>query len=333
VSPATQAWDTPPPRRYPGRLVAVAVVLILPAAVTTVLRVAPPSDDATALLASFIPYGIIGYLLALLVLLVALLRARRRWFLAILSVGVASLTVLHLSWLGPLFVPDDRPASRATLTVLTLNVYNGAADPDQIRDQAARVDLVVLVETTPKILRALATPPWRERFPYAVGGPETEQSNTTIYSRFPLSGGIVIGPTSFQQWITTVQAPGVGNVRLVAVHPCNPYCGGNRWASEHAALRRAIRPYLAERLVVAGDFNAIDDHGPLQDLRADGLRSAADLAGAGWMPTYPANRAYPPLFPIDHVLVNQRLTATEIHTVRVAGTDHLGLVATLAGAA
>ena len=333
MSPATQAWDTPPPRRYPGRLVVLAVVLILPAAATTVLRVVPPRDDATALLASFIPYGIIGYLLALLVLLVALLRAARRWFLATLSVGVASLTVLHLSWLGPFFLPDDRPASRATFSVLTLNLYNGAADPEQVRDQADRVDLVVLVETTPKILRALAAPPWRERFPYAVGGPEAEQSNTTIYSRFPLSGGIVVGPTSFQQWITTVQAPGVGNVRLVAVHPCSPYCGGDRWAGEHAALRRAIRPYLADRLVVAGDFNAIDDHGPLQDLRADGLRSAADLAGAGWMPTYPANRAYPPLFPIDHVLVNQRLTATEIRTVRVAGTDHLGLVATLAGTA
>ena len=329
MSSETHAWDTPPPRRYPGGLVVLAIVLALPAGVTTVLRVAPPRDDATALLASFIPYGIVGYLLALLVLLIALIRARRRRVLAVLTVAVAALSALHLSWVGPFFVADGPPAAGATFTVLSMNLYNGAADPAQLRAQANRVDVVVLVETTPTVLEVLSTRQWKERFPYAVGDPESEQSNTTIYSRFPLSDGIAIGPTSFQQWITTVRVPELGNVRLAAVHPCNPYCGGGRWASEHAELRRAIHPYLADPLVVAGDFNAIDDHGPLLDLRADGLRSAADLVGAGWVPTFPANRAYPPLFPIDHVLVNQRLTATEIHTVRVADTDHLGLVATI----
>lgn len=331
MSSERHAWDTQPRRRYPGGLLACAILLALPAGVTTVLRVAPPRDDATALLAAFIPYGVIGYLLALPVLLIAVVRARRRWFLAILSLGVAGLLGLHLSWIGPFFVADGRPASSVTLRMLALNLYNGHADPAQVRDQADGVDVVVLVETTADSLAQLATPDWRERFPYEVGGGREEQSNTTIYSRFPLSDGIVIGPTSFQQWITTVRVPALGNVRLAAVHPCNPYCGGGRWASEHDELRRAIRPYLADPLVIAGDFNAIDDHGPLQDLHADGLRSAADLAGAGWMPTYPANRDYPPLFPIDHIMLNQRLTATEIHTVRVAGTDHLGLMATIAG--
>ena len=330
MSSGREAWDTPPSRRYPGGLLALAIVLTLPGAATTVLRVAPPRDDATALLASFIPYGIVGYVLALLVLLIALLRARRRWFLTILTVAVAALVTLHLSWIAPFFVADRRPASEATFTVLTLNLYNGAADPAEVRDQANRVDVVVLVETTPDSLKVLATREWRERFPYAVGDPEEEQSNTTIYSRFPLSDGIAIGPSSFQQWITTVRVPALGSVRLSAVHPCNPYCGGDRWSAEHAELRRAIRPYLADPLVIAGDFNAIDDHGPIQDLHGDGLRSATDLAGAGWLPTFPANRAYPPLFPIDHIFLNQRLTATEIHTVRVAGTDHLGLVATIA---
>ena len=329
MSSATRAWDTSPPRRYPGGLVVLAVLLTLPAGAATILRLVPPRDDATALLASFIPYGIVGSLLALLVLLVALIRARRRRILAVLTAGVAALSTLQLSWLGPFFVADGPPAAGATFTVLSLNLYNGAADPDQIRDQAFRVDVVVLVETTPAVLEVLATSQWRERFPYAVGDPESEQSNTTVYSRFPLSDGQVIGPTSFEQWITAVRVPELGEVRLAAVHPCNPYCGGGRWAREHEERRRAIRPYLADPLVIAGDFNAIDDHGPMLDLHADGLRSAADLAGAGWMPTFPANRAYPPIFPIDHILVSERLTATEIDTVRVAGTDHLGLVATI----
>ena len=77
-------------------------------------------------------------------------------------------------------------------------------------------------------------------------------------------------------------------------------------------------------MVIAGDFNAIDDHGPLQALRLDGLKSATDIVGAGWMPTYPARRLLPLLLPIDHVMINSRLTATSIRTVRIAGTDHLG---------
>ena len=62
-----------------------------------------------------------------------------------------------------------------------------------------------------------------------------------------------------------------------------------------------------------------------------GLKSATDVAGGGWLPTYPANSRVPPLLPIDHVLINDRLTATEVGTFRLRGTDHLGLQVTLAG--
>ena len=42
------------------------------------LRVVPPTDDATALIAAFIPYGLLAYLLAFVCLVVASARARRR---------------------------------------------------------------------------------------------------------------------------------------------------------------------------------------------------------------------------------------------------------------
>ena len=96
------------------------------------------------------------------------------------------------------------------------------------------------------------------------------------------------------------------------MHPCNPYCGGGRWATEHRALRNAVAADLERPTIVAGDFNAVDDHGPMQQLRGLGLKSATDVLGAGWLPTYPANRRFPPLLPIDHVLVNDQLTATSI---------------------
>ena len=152
-----------------------------------------------------------------------------------------------------------------------------------------------------------------------------------MFSRFPLSQSSDYGHSAFTQWVTTVSVPGRAPVRLVAAHPCNPYCGRGLFAADHALLEGTVRANQGSPLVVAGDLNAIDDHAPLVRLRADGMRSATDLVGAGWVPTYPADRSFPPLFPIDHVLVNDQLTVTALRTVHLPGTDHLGLVATVAG--
>jgi endonuclease/exonuclease/phosphatase (EEP) superfamily protein YafD len=70
----------------------------------------------------------------------------------------------------------------------------------------------------------------------------------------------------------------------------------------------------------------------MQALRRLGLKSATDVAGAGWLPTYPADRPLPPLLPIDHVMINKGLTATSVTSFAISGTDHRGLFATLAGA-
>ena len=96
-------------------------------------------------------------------------------------------------------------------------------------------------------------------------------------------------------------------------------------------LRDTVAADLDRPTVVAGDFNAVDDHGPMQQLRGLGLKSATDVLGAGWLPTYPANRAFPPLMPIDHVLINEPAHRHLDHTFTIEGSDHLGLLAVLAG--
>lgn len=331
ATPAT-AWDT---RRAadPGQavLVTLAGMLALPGVVSTVLYLVPPTDDATALVASFVAYGIIAYAGALLCLLVALLRARRRRGLAVAAGLVALLTIGHLAWLGPLFVPDRRPSTTRSFTLLTLNVHAGTADPGAVARIAARADVVVLVETTAAFQRDLAAVGLDERFPHAVGDPREEGSDTAVFSRFRLGRGTLVGPSSFAEWSVPMEVPDVGLVRLIAVHPCNPYCGGGRWYAEHERLWGVVAEQGEGPLVVAGDFNAVDGHGPMQRLHRLGLRSAADLTGAGWRPTYPAGRSVPPLLPIDHVLVNSVLTVTALTVVTVPGTDHRGLLATVAG--
>ena len=281
-------------------------------------------------MASFIAYGLIGYALGLGCLGLVLLRARRRAGWAVLCSVVVALAMLHASWLAPFFVPDQRPVSTPPFTVMSLNLHAGQAASQQVWDQARQADIVILIEVTPVSMRNLESLGWVRRFPHAVGDSQVGVNGTVIYSRFPLGPGDLIN-TTFHQRLTTVAVPGIGTVTVMGVHPCNPYCGGNRWSSEHAVLAQIVAARRQGPLIMAGDFNAVDDHGPIQALRRLGLESATDVAGAGWLPTWPANRAVPPLIPIDHVMINAQLTATSVRTFGVDGTDHLGLITTLAG--
>jgi endonuclease/exonuclease/phosphatase (EEP) superfamily protein YafD len=326
-------WDTTrrPAATGQGLLLTVAGLFAVPAVASTVLRLIPPTDDATALAASFIAYGLLAYAVVLACLVIALVRARRRAALAALTGLTALLTAGHLAWLGPLFVPDGRPVSSEPFTVLTLNLHNGQADPAVVADLADQADVVVLLEVTGAAQRGLAAEGWDDKFPYAVGDPRSEGSNTAVFSRFRLSRGSLLGRSNFNQWSLAIEVPGLGLVRLLAVHPCNPYCGGGRWHTEHEVVRAAVAGHGDGPLVVAGDFNAVAEQGPVQRLHRLGLRSATDLVGAGWLPTYPVGGLLPPLLPIDHVLVNEGLTVTALTAVTVPGTDHRGLLATIAG--
>ncbi len=83
-------------------------------------------------------------------------------------------------------------------------------------------------------------------------------------------------------------------------------------------------------VVVAGDFNAVREHLPVRRLvRPDGLVDAAEASGAGWLPTYRADRWYPPLIQIDHVFVTPEIDVGPVETVRVREHAHLALVAWL----
>jgi endonuclease/exonuclease/phosphatase (EEP) superfamily protein YafD len=326
-------WDTVRPAApFQPLLLGIGVVALLAAAVFALLRLVPPADDATALVASFIPYGLVVALVALVCFGLALLRMRSRRVLAGLTLLSAVLLGLQVAWQAPLFVADGRAATSSGFTLLSLNTFKGQADPDEVAAAAAEADVVVLLEVTPSLAASLEGRGWRDRYPYTAGLNGSSISNTVVFSRYPLTGSVQIGEGSFDEWLTTATLPEIGAVRLIGVHACNPYCGGNRWAEEHAALQRVVRQNLDRPLVVAGDFNAVDDHGPMQQLRRLGMRSATDLLGAGWLPTYPANKVLPPLLPIDHVLVDTRLTTTALRRVPIDGTDHLGLLSTVARA-
>ena len=81
-------------------------------------------------------------------------------------------------------------------------------------------------------------------------------------------------------------------------------------------------------MIAAGDFNATVDMAPFRRLLVDGFSSATKQSGSGLVPTFPADRAVPPLIGIDHILVSNS-SASGAHAVRIPGSDHLGLAATV----
>ncbi len=305
-------------------------LLLVPATVSTGLYLAPPTSDRGAMLTAFVPYGLLGYPSALVLLVLLWLVASRRRLVGLTAIPVVVGTALALWWQAPAFIPARHQTRTPPIAVMSLNVNDGLADPAAIVARAQSADLVVLVETQGPDLDALDARGWRQRFPYVIGDPREVPSATTVFSRFPLVAPAPVGPDPLRQWRVDLSPPGMGPIQLIAAHPCNPYCNG-RWSAEQAALTDAIEQARTRGpLIVAGDFNAVPDHASMRRLRRAGMRDAADLAGAGWQPTWPTDRRYPALLPIDHVLVSPELTATAFGTFPVPGTDHRGVQATLA---
>lgn len=301
----------------------------------TVLRELPFTSDAVGMVTAFSPYATAGYVVALVLLVVGLVRVRRgprhsarRVLVPVVLLIVTLLaTGYHLSWIAPRYVADDRPTSGPTFTLVTVNLLKGAADPDSLVTAAAGADVVVLTEVTGAALEALDERGWTTEYPYRQQGldlPRQGSGGTAVLSRYPVSDTEIIDRRSnHQNWLVTLAVPGGDPITVAAVHPSRPYAEGTRWWSDQQYLREALATHSPD--VVAGDFNAVADHRSMRLLAEDGLVDAVDLAGSGWVPTYPATGRIPALVGIDHVLLAPTMTAASAESIKVADTDHHGL--------
>jgi endonuclease/exonuclease/phosphatase (EEP) superfamily protein YafD len=85
----------------------------------------------------------------------------------------------------------------------------------------------------------------------------------------------------------------------------------------------------AGSVIVAADLNSTTGMRPFRALLRNGYRDAAEQSGAGIKPTFPAASRLPPFLAIDHILT-RNCTATSLCTVKIPGSDHRGLVVTIA---
>lgn len=325
--------------RSPARrlLLALGCLLALVGTATLLVGAFPDwqrTSRLAALGAPFVPYGALVWLAAGAIVVTA---ARRWWkLLAILAAGGMA---VHLVWAAPYLTgrgqsaasPSAESLTAESLTVMTINVRYGTADMAALvaAVESADPDVVVLVEITTDSREALRALEWDEMFPNHVGepAPAWDSSGTMVFSTFPLE---LLGTAQSIQQQHTIRVEGpAGPLVMMAVHPINPWVDFDHWATELEDIRVEAEAHTGEPLIALGDFNAVREHLPMRRLLDAGLTEAAEQAGAGWLRTFPADRVIPPLIAIDHVLVNRHLRVVSVTTFSVAGSDHLGLVASI----
>lgn len=302
----------------------LAVVSALVAAAGVALHHSDSERPAVLVLATFALWAWAFSLVALL----AALRARS----AVLSIIAVALVGVGLVQYGPLVSPargvDDE---HVALRVLVQNLEFGRADPDDlvraVRDGG--VDLLLTVETTPDAVDGLRAAGLTEALPHEALAAAPQTAGVAVWSRYPLSAPERIPGFSLGVLRTDLAGPS-GPVTVVAAHPIAPVFDAPVAVEEADRLRGYLGGLPGPApVVVGGDFNATWDHVRYRGLRGLGYLDSVSGGGDGWIPTWPADRKFPPLIGIDHVLARGALGVGETSTVRVGATDHLGVLATV----
>jgi endonuclease/exonuclease/phosphatase family metal-dependent hydrolase len=235
-------------------------------------------------------------------------------------------------------LPRRRPAASGgpTLRVLTVNVQRGLGDPAAIVDAVARyqADVLAIVELTVELAGTLKAAGVTEMLPYDHLEPRPRSAGAGLWSRWPLQPLPAVPGLVHPAPGARVTPAGAPPVTVRAVHMVAPLKGRQRdWVDDLRRLGAGLAGTAGPQ-VVAGDFNASRDHRPFRELLADtGFADCADIARYRSWPglTWPSDRRWllPPVMRLDHVLVSAGVTARETRTVRVPGTDHLGVLAVI----
>lgn len=221
-------------------------------------------------------------------------------------------------------------APTSNFTVLHANIWLGQADLDAVVALVDEhcADVLTLVELTPQadagLRRRLS-----ERLPYAYVSAAAGGNGTGIYSRFPL-----VDEQRHDGFVTELLSARVempGRPLVFAVHPVPPWPREpSEWVRELGLLRQLLAKIPADDgpVVVAGDFNATQDHRRYRDMQDGRFVDAAVATGAGMLRTYPAHTWHPPVIAIDHVLVAD-MAVRSVEAVRIPGSDHRGILVRL----
>ena len=294
------------------------------------------TNEPTALAASFIPYGIPAWAAA--TLLFALAARRRMKLLAVLTVACL---IVQIAWARTYWPRAAPVSSDDSLIVVSVNLRCDEPAlielvPVLVREQP---DIVVFQDFSQEAWDHLQGTSWSQMLPYHWIEPKdqplaagADPCGTMVFASTPVT---LASSADDPQPVFDVELAS-GTLTVVPASLPTLSDGVEPWLQGFVLLSEAITahetiagaPAEVSSMLVVGDFNATREHLPMRQLVAEhGLVDAAERAGAGWLPTFPANRRYPPLVAIDHILMSPGLSASEVTAFSVRYGAHRVLVA------
>ena len=291
-------------------------------------RYLPITNQVVLLTAALSPYLMLCGPLS-----VVLLALARRWILAIVAVG---LTVATLSVQLPLYRGSDAARTAGVgLRVISANLREGQADPGYlVRSAREQADVLAFQELTPQEVDRLSAAGLDATFPYRWLDPRAGASGVGVWSRLPMHAAKRIGGYTSALVSARIRIAGISiDPTVVVAHITGPWPQPiDGWRRELDRLPVTLVEVAEQTgggsVIVAGDLNSTTDMRPFRGLLRNGYRDAAEQSGAGIEPTFPADWRLPPLIAIDHILTRS-CTATSLRTIKIPGSDHRGLAATV----
>ncbi|MFG3507428.1 endonuclease/exonuclease/phosphatase family protein [Streptomyces sp. NPDC047821] len=303
---------------------AAGLLLVVPTAVAGCRLLGTDAVTPVPQLLALLPWLAVPAGLALLGALLV-----RRPALAAWAGGVLALTLWFTQPYGPADTPARGPVT-AQLRVLAANVEFGNATGELVATvRRERPDLVFVSECDPACARALGAG-LGGRYPYGAHVAAAGPGGSVILGSRPLTPEPALpGTTMGMPGATARVGPGDVTVRLA--HPMPPLPGLiGLWKRELGLLRDFAAAHRGGPVILAGDFNATQDHAAFRSVLDSGaLHDAARLAGAARTGSWPRGRAVPPYAQIDHVLVSAHFSVRGARFLDLPRTDHRALLVDL----
>ncbi len=304
-------------------LVGVAAVLYL--------RTQPVADPLTIAVVGMTPLLAIPLLVVVLAAVFSrslTLRATTAAVVAVFMIIVAPFDAV----VGCRGSVADAAGSEPTATLLTANVLVGGASPEEFIATVTNVDpdIIVMQELRGDFLDPLRADTRMNAYQWRTEDWPGTERGTVVWSRWPITA-VQPKPNGISSTVEATVATPFGDLSVTGVHLTAPAIAANiePWKEDFAGLmaRPTDRP-----AIMAGDFNATEDHLPFRQLLAQGWTDAHDNKGCGLDATWPSGGLPNAVMRLDHILTTDGLTTKALEVLPSGGSDHHPVVAVLAPA-
>ena len=308
----------------------LAGILSIAALLGTVSHILPAEIQAwpyVPIIVSLVPWFAILAVIALICGIVS-----KRTMSVLLAIAAIALQVW---WQYPFFYNETKLPRAAIAAVsgasantqddyarlMTCNVFKGRADAQEIVDvvRSERVEVLALQETTDAFVDELNKAGIGDLLPYA-----QVASSDGVYGNGLWSASPLVDPADDDVDSSASFMPGA---TVAFTSPTDGYW--QQWKRSLDELGR-LRYDTSRRYVFMGDFNATDDHAPFRNFLGTRFTDAAKQAAGGLVFTWPANIDYVPTFAgIDHIVLDSGMLAGQAKSLKIDGSDHRALLATV----